>query len=130
MAPIKRLEANRFVAVYTEKAQGDYKGTLDGGRAVAFEAKHTDDDFIKAAAVTKKQTGWLDRQQQYGAMCFVVVSIQARKFFRVPWKFWRDMKKHYGRKYMTLEDLQPHEIRLEARGGYIGLMFLEGSGAI
>lgn len=37
----------RFTAIYTAAAQPDYKGTLSGGRAVVFEAKHTDSDTTK-----------------------------------------------------------------------------------
>ena len=36
--------AGRFLACYTKQAQPDYKGILKGGRAINFEAKHTDSD--------------------------------------------------------------------------------------
>ena len=36
--------AGRFIACYTKQAQPDYKGILRGGKAVNFEAKHTDSD--------------------------------------------------------------------------------------
>ena len=44
--PMKPLggadRSGRFLACYTKQAQPDYKGVLSGGRAVVFEAKHTD----------------------------------------------------------------------------------------
>ena len=38
--------AGRFLACYTKQAQPDYKGILKGGRAINFEAKHTDSDRL------------------------------------------------------------------------------------
>ena len=50
MRPLKRLSEGRFVAVFEKPAQPDYKGTLQGGRAVVFEAKHTTTGQMECAA--------------------------------------------------------------------------------
>lgn len=48
MRPISGADRQgKFTAIYTAAAQPDYKGTLSGGRAVVFEAKHTDSDTMK-----------------------------------------------------------------------------------
>lgn len=126
MKPIKTLENGRFVAVYTGKAQCDYKGTLRGGRAVAFEAKNAENDQIKQAAVKKHQADWLDKQAKYGALCFVAVGIRCQKYYRVPWHVWGKMKEIYGRKYMTLQDLAPYEVPTILHNMQIGIQILRG----
>lgn len=46
-----------------------------------------------------------------GAMCFLVVSLEFKEFYRVPWVVFRDMKKIYGHKYMNREELEPYRIK-------------------
>ena len=55
MRPTKDLGNGKFIAYYEKAAQPDYKGTLKGGRAVVFEAKHTDDDRIEYNRLTKER---------------------------------------------------------------------------
>ena len=56
MKPIGPKNAKgQFLACYTKQAQPDYKGTLKGGRAVVFEAKHTDGDRLQQSVVTSDQ---------------------------------------------------------------------------
>ena len=104
MQPIKDLGGGRFVAHYAKKAQPDFQGNLQGGRSVCFEAKHTDSDRIKQSAVTNEQAAVLDVKEALGALCFVRVSFGFREFYRVPWAVWRDMRAHFGHKYMTPEE--------------------------
>lgn len=50
MKPLRKPDRQgRFLACYTKAGQPDFKGTLTGGRAVVFEAKHTDSDKIDQA---------------------------------------------------------------------------------
>lgn len=92
------------MAHYAKKAQPDFQGNLQGGRSVCFEAKHTDSDRIKQSAVTNEQAAVLDVKEALGALCFVLVSFGFREFYRVPWAVWRDMRAHFGHKYMTPEE--------------------------
>ncbi|WP_195614495.1 Holliday junction resolvase RecU [Intestinimonas butyriciproducens] len=71
---------------------------------MCFEAKHTDSDRIKQSAVTNEQAAVLDVKEALGALCFVLVSFGFREFYRVPWAVWRDMRAHFGHKYMTPEE--------------------------
>lgn len=98
-----------FKAVFQKAAQPDYKGTMYGGQAIVFEAKHTDTDRIKQDAVTKEQWEALDRHEAMGAWCFVVVSL-GLKFYKVPWEKWKTMKADCGHKYMNAADLESYEI--------------------
>ena len=115
--------AGRFIACYTKQAQPDYKGVLRGGKAVNFEAKHTDSDRMTADRVTPEQAARLTRTERLGGIAFVLCSFGGRYFYRVPWAVWRDMKRLFGRKYITPADLAEYRIRVAAPGV---LLFLEG----
>lgn len=109
MKPIKSLGQGRFEAVFTGKAQADYKGTLQGGRAIAFEAKYTDTGKMLQSRVTAEQAERLDRIDQYGGLAFVLCAFAEGGVYRIPWSVWRDMKKIFGRKYFTATDAQNNE---------------------
>ena len=112
MKPIgPKNQKGQFLACYTKQAQPDYKGTLAGGRAVVFEAKHTDSDRLQRSVVSEEQEKQLDRHAALGADCFVMVSFGFRQFFKIPWEVFRDMKERYGRKYITPEDVQEYKVR-------------------
>ena len=34
-----------------------------------------------------------------------------KKFYRIPWEVFRDMKDHYGRKYIKPEDIEEYEVK-------------------
>ena len=89
----------------------DFKGTLTGGRAVVFEAKHTDSDKIDQSRLTPEQVESLTLHHKLGAAAFIMVSVGLENFYRVPWEVWRDMKQLYGRKHMKLEDLEPYRVQ-------------------
>lgn len=112
--PMRQLGAKdrkgQFRACYQKRAQPDFKGTLDGGASVVFEAKHTDSDRILQSVITKDQWERLDNHWMLGAFTFVLVSIELRQFFNVPWEVWRDMEKYTGHKHMKLRDLEPYRI--------------------
>ena len=111
MQPIKDLGQGRVIAHYAKKAQPDFKGTLAGGRAVAFEAKYTETDRMLQSAVNDEQENRLNRHEKMGAACFVLVSFDFRLFYRVPWDVWKGMRQHFGHKYMTPEDAAPYRVR-------------------
>ena len=107
MKPIgKRQKGGRFLAIFTEKAQVDFSGTLVGGRAVRFEAKQTDTDRFDRSRLTKKQMDDLRGHEKLGAACFVLLCFSSDRFYRVPWVLWDKMKESFGRQYVTEEDLQ------------------------
>lgn len=103
----------RFIACYAKKAQPDYKGTLAGGRAVVFEAKHTYADRLEQSAVTEEQAKRLDKHEALGAKCFVLVSFGFCTFHRVPWGVFKNMKGIYGRKYITPEDVEQYKVEVK-----------------
>ena len=111
----RRLTDYQFSGHFEKKAQPDYKGTLQGGKAIAIEAKHTEGDRIKQDRVTPEQTAALDRHYRLGAACFVLVSIKMNTFALVPWTTWAQMKQTFGHKYMTENELQPYRVPFKGR---------------
>ncbi len=126
MRPIsKPNRAGQFTACYTKQAQPDYKGTMVNGRAIVFEAKHTDDERITFDRLTVEQRRQLEAYSNMHAIAFVLVSVGLQNFYAVPWNFWRDMKRIYGRKYMNLHDLERFRVPIY-KGMVDFLMWTEG----
>ncbi|MDR1630063.1 MAG: Holliday junction resolvase RecU [Oscillospiraceae bacterium] len=68
---------------------GRYKST-----PVAVEAKHTDDKRIAFSRVEPHQADYMDDWcKDPDAVGIVLVSFQMRRFFAVPWPFWREARK-------------------------------------
>lgn len=127
MRPISGADRQgKFTAIYTAAAQPDYKGTLSGGRAVVFEAKHTDSDTMKQERVTPAQAEALRIHYELGALCFVLISIKDR-CFAIPWEVWDNMKQIYGRKYITASDVKEYEVKIKANKGSVYLDFLSAA---
>lgn len=112
--PMKPLnspnERGQFLACFTKHAQPDYKGTLKGGRAIVFEAKHTDANRIDQLRVTEDQAAALTRHESMGALCFILVSFRFENFYAVPWSVWRDMKGQFGKVSANEDDLLPYMV--------------------
>lgn len=110
---LKAMDRNRgqFICCFTKQAQPDFKGILMDSTMILFDAKHTDKDKISRDVVTTEQQACFERYMKLGAMCFLVVSLEFKEFYRVPWVVFRDMKKIYGHKYMNREELEPYLCR-------------------
>lgn len=107
--PMKVLGKNnkgRFQACFIKKAQPDFKGCMDGGKAIVFEAKATEKDRIRKNVITAEQFGYLEDYWKMGAESFVLVSFGMERYYRVPWGIWREMETFYERKYLTEDDLK------------------------
>lgn len=107
---IKRLEQTRFIGCFTRQAQPDYKGTIKGGRSVIYEAKYTSTDRVTQDRVSDDQASYMDQATDLGARCYVIVGFKAGGVYRIPWPIWSNMKRHFGRKYVTEKDLQKYRI--------------------
>lgn len=112
MRVLRSLGKGKYEAIFTKKAQPDFKGTLAGGKAIAFEAKHTDKDRIMRSAISNEQEKCLNAHEQMGAECYVFVSFGFRKFYKFPWKLFRDMKYHFGVKHIKeIDHISDFEIK-------------------
>lgn len=110
MKVIRSMGQGRFLACYTKGAQPDYKGTIKGGRSVMFEAKYTDKDRIDQDRVNEDQAAYLTQAEELGARCFILAGFQDGGIYRIPWGVWKNMKRIFGRKYVTEKDLQQYRI--------------------
>ena len=112
MRPLRKPNRQgQFLACYTKQGQPDFKGTLTGGRAVVFEAKHTDGDRIEYSRLTDEQIQSLTEHDKLGAAAFIMVSFGLQDFYRIPWPVWRDMKATYGRKHIKQPELEPYRVQ-------------------
>lgn len=110
MKPIRSMGQGRFLACYTKAAQPDYKGTIKGGRTVMFEAKYTEHDRILQDAVNDGQTAYMLSAEALGARCYVVVGFSTGGVYRVPFGVWCNMKRIYGHKYVTEEEIKQYQV--------------------
>lgn len=108
----KILQGGVFLGRFTGRAEPDFKGTIYGGKSIAFEAKSTQKTRINRIALTNEQMRWLSAQYSIGALAYVCVNIRD-KFFMIPWVIWRDMRKIYKRHYLTAEDIPQYEIQFD-----------------
>ena len=106
----------KFTVFFKKKAQPDFQGTLNGGKSICFEAKHTKNDRIKKDALTAEQSEVLERKSKMGAECFVLVSFGFQSYYKFPWSVWANMKELYGHQYITPEEGAPYKIKNS--GGY------------
>ncbi len=111
MQILKRLPKGKFIACFLKKAQPDYKGYVKGGRAVMYEAKYTSQDKAEQSIVNDTQTGYLEKAHSLGVRCFILLGFASGHVYCIPWHVWSDMKKYYGRKYVTEKDIQQYRIK-------------------
>jgi len=123
MKVIKSLGGGKFVAVFTKKAQPDYKGIASNGKGIMFDAKHTEADRIEKKALSKEQEEKLLKYAEMNGMAFVLVSIKFERVFRIPISVWKNMKEIFGHQYMTPEEMKKYEVHFNPLGA---LDFLEG----
>lgn len=115
MRVVRNLGKGKFLAYFEKSAQPDYQGTVKGGRAVMIEAKHTDKDRMAQSRVKDGQAEYLRCHEALGARCYVIAGFDGCGVYRIPYRVWADMKRIYGRKYVTPADIENYQIR-EAGG--------------
>lgn len=125
MKPLRVYDRKKgqFIACYAKQAQPDFKGVLQTGRCVIFDAKHTNDEEIHQSVISDNQWKMFDRYEHMGALCFVLVSIGMNEFYKVPWNDWKNMKTMFGHKYMNLNELEPYRVKTGKR---LEILFLGG----
>lgn len=100
-----------FTGRFIANAQPDFKGTLAGGKAIVFEAKYTSTEKMRRAALTDTQMECLEEHEKMGAKTGVCICVKDVYAF-IPWAIWRDMKKIYGRQYLTAQDVDKYRIEI------------------
>jgi recombination protein U len=103
-----------FTGRFTAPAQPDFQGTLAGGRSIVFEAKYTTTDRLKRAVLTAEQMDALEYHHGLGAVAGICAGIKDLFYF-IPWAVWRDMKRIFGRQYITAAEAEPYRVRFTGR---------------
>lgn len=111
MHVIQNNKNGTMTAIFLKKAQPDFKGCLEGGKCIIFEAKHTSGTSISRAVISDRQEETLNIYEKMGALTYVIVSFSHQNFYRIPWNIFRDMKSLYGRKSLKEKDLAQYKLR-------------------
>lgn len=94
--PIRNAAGKVVNCKVEEKSCVDYLGRYRN-IAVAVEAKHTDENRIRFDRVEDHQAEYLDDFcRDPGAVGIVIVSFQMRRFFAVPWPFWKEAREAWA----------------------------------
>ncbi len=87
--PLRNAKGQVCSAKVENKSCVDYLGRYKN-IPVAIEAKHTDDKRISFSRVEPHQANYLDDwSKDPDAIAMVVVSFGLKRFFSVPWPFWK-----------------------------------------
>ena len=81
-------------------------------RAVCLEAKAASGASIRRDRVTAAQMEALETHSRLGALALVVVWLEGRGVYAVPWELWRDMKEKTGRASLSYRELEPYRAPL------------------
>ena len=111
---MKKDKNGIFTGRFTKAAQPDFQGTLQNGISIVFEAKKTSKDRINRNVLTEEQMNVLEAHQSMSAKCYVCACI-ADQCFMIPWEIWRDMKEHFGRKYIKAEDVTQYKVKFDGK---------------
>lgn len=116
----KKKEAGKFEGRFIKHAQPDFKGTMDGGRAIVFEAKCTRTDKLKFTVLTLAQEEALNKHYKLGAITAICIAIQD-EFFFVPYELWMINKSTRAKKhaYFTSEDLKPYKVKFNGAVNFL-----------
>lgn len=110
---IRRLTGNQVIAVFDKVGQPDFKGTLNGGQSVVFEAKHTSSNLIEFARLQPHQLANLRLHKRLGAECFVLVSFKLNSFYRVPIEVWEALPSELGKKSVNEKNLAQYKVEIK-----------------
>lgn len=80
MKILKHIENGHFETIFTKSAQPDFKGTLNGGKTIVFDAKFTELDKINYAVLSDYQRETLLSYKKLGADAFILARFCFRKY--------------------------------------------------
>lgn len=108
---IKPYSNNLFVGCFVKSAQPDYKGTLQGGRAIVLEAKSVENGKIQKSALTDNELKELLRHQKLGACSGVLVyDNEKANIHLLPVVMFEKMEEIFGKKHIKLSQVKRYVI--------------------
>ena len=94
-----------FIATFAKSAQPDYKGTLNGGRAIVLEAKSISKDRINLSQLTETEAAELHLHYRLGAISGVIVYEQETNLiYFFPAKLFCKIDELTGFKHIKFKD--------------------------
>lgn len=108
------LNARRglFKAVYEKKGQPDFTGTIQGGRSVMIEVKHSSAKRIEFERILPQQRKDLESCARLGGLALIVISFNLESFYCIEWIDWLELKEQTGKKSVNDTDLALYEVEL------------------
>lgn len=98
---------------FENKSEPDFKGTLQGGQSICFEAKHTSGTSIPFKNVKRHQELTLLVQDKLGAESFILITFNLEKFYKVPIREWMNLKDTVNKQSLNQKDLADYEINYQ-----------------
>lgn len=105
-----RRQKGQVVGFYGKAGQPDFVGTLKGGGAIVFEAKHTNTTNIPFGHVANHQKQSLKRHDELGAEAFILVAFKLDSIYKIPIRDWLELEKTIGKKSLNEKDLSEYKI--------------------
>lgn len=116
----KSLGNGKFEGNFAKQAQPDYKGTLQGGKTICFDAKATDTGKIPVSALSDEQADSLTEHTLLGAITGVLLFFSFHTFAFIPYSTFMRAKELNGHKHWTVEDAEPYKVYV--RDGYLDFL--------
>lgn len=113
--PIRDGSGRIATAKVDRKASVDFLGVYRG-RAIAFDAKHTDAARIRWDRVELHQAEFLDGWEQAGGLAFILVQFGDDACHVIPWSEWREARDRWNRFGAAASAAQPGLVE----GGRVG----------
>jgi len=113
MKVLKHIDKSRFEAVFEKAAQPDFKGVIQGGKGVVFDAKFTTSDRITFQVLSDYQRDVLQKYDKLGAMAFILVGFSDGAMYKISIRTWINMVSEFGRKYIKQQELEEMQLRVK-----------------
>jgi recombination protein U len=129
---IKRRQQNGDVLGVMQTSTVDFYGTIEGGRAIHFDAKETTLKSFPMANVHSHQVKHLETEHNLGAISFILVSfVNENEYYIIPfsvfkqyWDHAQSLGKGERGKSIPIKDCRERDdiIRLQTTGGYLNIV--------
>ena len=116
----KSKGGGKFEGHFEKAAQPDYKGTLQGGKAICFDAKATDTDRILLSVLSEEQADALAEHALLGGIAGVLVTFSFKTFAFIPFGTFIRARSLNGHKYWNEKDCEPYKVYI--RDGYLDFL--------
>lgn len=101
---IRSLGKGLFTGCFEKQAQPDFKGTLQHGLSIVFDAKMTSTDKLQLSVLSDEQERSLKTHRELGAATYILMGYNFKSFYLMPFELFISAKEINGHKYWTSEE--------------------------